>query len=118
LFPNQFVNARLLVRTLHGVVTAPTAAVQGVEPSTYVYRINADDTVSVRPIKLGPTDGEMVQVESGLAPGDRVVVDGADRLRDGARVAIRDEGNQRDGGRPNQPAQQSSQSLNLDAAQR
>jgi multidrug efflux system membrane fusion protein len=118
LFPNQFVNARLLVRILHDVVTVPIAAVQGVAPSTYVYLIDADDTVSVRPIKLGPTDGEMVQVESGLAPGDRVVVDGADRLRDGARVTIRGEGNQRDGGRPDQPAKQSSQSPNSDAAQR
>jgi multidrug efflux system membrane fusion protein len=79
---------------------------------TYVYLINADDTVSVRPIKLGPTDGEMVQVESGLAPGDRVVVDGADRLRDGARVTIPGEGNRRDGGRPDESAQQSSRSPN------
>ena len=77
LFPNQFVNARLLVRILHDVVTMPIAAVQGVAPSTYVYLINADDTVSVRPIKLGPTDGETTQVESGLAAGDRVVVDGS-----------------------------------------
>jgi multidrug efflux system membrane fusion protein len=116
LFPNQFVNARLLVRTLHDVVTAPIAAVQGFAPSTYVYLINADDTVSVRTIKLGTTDGEMVQVESGLAPGDRVVVDGADRLRDGARVTIRGEGSQRDPGSPDQPAKQSNPSL--DAAQR
>jgi multidrug efflux system membrane fusion protein len=118
LFPNQFVNARLLVRMLHDVVTVPIAAVQGVAPSTYVYLINADDTVSVRPIKLGPTDGEMVQVESGLAPGDRVVVDGADRLRDGVRVTIPGEGNRRDGGRPDESAQQSSRSPNSDAAQR
>ncbi len=88
LFPNQFVNARLLVRTLHDVVTVPIAAVQSGGPGTYVYLINSDDTVSVRPIKLGPTDGEMAQVESGLAAGDRVVVDGADRLRDGARVTV------------------------------
>jgi multidrug efflux system membrane fusion protein len=118
LFPNQFVNAQLLVRILHDVVTAPIAAVQGVGPSTYVYLVNADDTVSVRPIKLGPTDGDVVQIESGLAPGDRVVVDGADRLRDGARVSIRSEGNQHDGGSPDRPTQQSSQSPNLDAAQR
>jgi multidrug efflux system membrane fusion protein len=118
LFPNQFVNARLLVRILHDVVTIPIAAVQGIAPSTYVYLINADDTVSVRPIKLGPTDGETTQVESGLAAGDRVVVDGADRLRDGARVTIRGEGNQRDGRRPDQPAQQNRQSPNPDASQR
>ena len=118
LFPNQFVNARLLVRILHDVVTVPIAAVQGIAPSTYVYLINADDTVSVHPIKLGPTDGETTQVESGLAAGDRVVVDGADRLRDGARVTIRGEANQRDGGRPDQPAQQNGQSPNPDASQR
>ncbi len=88
LFPNQFVNARLLVLTLHGVVTVPTAAVQRGAPGTYVYLINADNTVSVRPIKLGPTHGETAQVVSGLAAGDRVVVDGADRLRDGARVRV------------------------------
>src|SRR5205085_2311800 len=92
LFPNQFVNARLLVRILRNVMTVPIAAVQGFAPSTYVYLINADDTVSVQSIKLGPTDGEMAQVEAGLAPGDRVVVDGADRLRDGARIIIRSEG--------------------------
>lgn len=88
LFPNQFVNARLLVETLHGVVTVPTAAVQRGAPGTYVYLINADNTVSVHPIKLGPTHGETAQVVSGLAAGDRVVVDGADRLRDGARIRI------------------------------
>jgi membrane fusion protein, multidrug efflux system len=94
LFPNQFVNARLLVLTLHDVVTVPIAAVQSVGPSIYVYLINPDDTVSIRPIKLGPTDGELTQVESGLAAGDRVVVDGADRLRDGARVTIPADGSQ------------------------
>jgi len=88
LFPNQFVNARLLVRTLRDVVMVPIAAVQRIGPSTYVYLINSDNTVSIRPIKLGPADGEMIQAESGLAAGDRVVIDGADRLRDGARVTI------------------------------
>ena len=88
LFPNQFVNAQLLVRTLHDAVTVPTAAIQRGEPGTYVYVINGDSTVSVRPIKLGPTDGPMAAVNSGLAVGDRVVVDGGDRLRDGAREIV------------------------------
>jgi membrane fusion protein, multidrug efflux system len=88
LFPNQFVNAQLLVKTLHNVVTVPTAAIQRGAPGTYVYIINADNTVSVRPIKTGPTDGPMAAVDSGLSVGDRVVVDGTDRLRDGARVII------------------------------
>jgi membrane fusion protein, multidrug efflux system len=94
LFPNQFVNARLLIKTLHGVVTVPTSAVQRGAPGTYVYIINADHTVSVRPIKIGPTDGEMAAVGSGLAAGDRVVIDGADRLRDEARVVIPSSGDQ------------------------
>jgi multidrug efflux system membrane fusion protein len=88
LFPNQFVNARLLIKTLHNVVTVPTTAVLRGAPGTFVYLINADDTVSVRPVQLGPLDGAMSAVTSGLAPGDRVVVDGADRLRDGAKVFI------------------------------
>jgi len=88
LFPNQFVNARLLLNTLHDVVTVPTAAIQRGAPGEYVYLINADNTVSVRPIKTGATDGPVAAVESGLAPGDRVVVDGTDRLRDGAHVIV------------------------------
>ncbi len=88
LFPNQFVNAQLLVKTLHDVVTVPTAAIQRGAPGAYVYVVNADNTVSVRPIQLGPTDGPMAAVMSGLSVGERVVVDGTDRLRDGARVTI------------------------------
>ncbi len=88
LFPNQFVNAQLLVKTLNDVVTVPTAAIQRGAPGAYVYVVNADNTVSVRPIKLGPTDGPMAAVTSGLSAGERVVVDGTDRLRDGARVTI------------------------------
>ena len=110
LFPNQFVNARLLVRSLHDVVMVPVAAVQSIGPKTYVYLINPDNTVSIHPVKLGATDGEVTQVESGLAAGDRVVVDGADRLRDGARVAIPGDGRQGQG--------PSSRSPNPDPAQR
>jgi membrane fusion protein, multidrug efflux system len=96
LFPNQFVNAQLLVRTLQNVVTVPTAAVQlGAPGSTaggasgfFVYLVNADNTVSVRQITTGPTDGTMTAVNTGLSAGERVVVDGADRLRDGLHVHI------------------------------
>jgi membrane fusion protein, multidrug efflux system len=88
LFPNQFVNAQLLVKTLHNTVTVPTAAIQRGAPGTYVYVVNADDTVSVRPIKIGPNDGPMAAVSSGLSVGERVVVDGTDRLRDGAHVVV------------------------------
>jgi multidrug efflux system membrane fusion protein len=88
LFPNQFVNARLLVDTLHAVTQVPVTAVQQGAPGAFVYVINANNTVSVRPVRLGPTDGPLVQVVSGLSPGERVVTDGTDRLRDGARVTV------------------------------
>ncbi len=88
LFPNQFVNARLLVDTLQNVVRVPVHAVQLGAPGSYVYVINANNTVSVKPVKLGPTDGQYTQVISGLSAGDRVVTDGTDRLRDGQKVTI------------------------------
>ena len=88
LFPNQFVNAQLLVNTLKDIVTVPTAAIQRGAPGNYVYVINNDNTVSVRTVNIGPNDGPMTAVTSGLSPGERVVVDGTDRLRDGARVIV------------------------------
>ncbi len=88
LFPSQFVNVTLLLETRKHVVTVPVAAVQRGAPGTYVYLVNAGDTVSVHPITLGPQDGNFIEVDAGLSPGDRVVTDGADRLRDGARVNI------------------------------
>jgi multidrug efflux system membrane fusion protein len=88
LFPNQFVNARLLVETLHDVVTVPISAIQRGAPGTYTYLVNSENIVSVRPVELGSADAGMVAVTSGLAVGDRVVVDGADRLRAGSRVVI------------------------------
>ncbi len=88
LFPNQFVNARLLVNTLRGVVTVPNAAIQRGAPGTFAYVVAADRTVSVRVLKLGVTDGDKVQVLSGLTAGEQVVVDGTDRLREGARVSV------------------------------
>jgi multidrug efflux system membrane fusion protein len=91
LYPNQFVNVRLLLDTHKGVTTMPTAGVQRGVPGTFVYLVNADSTVSVRPVQLGVTDGDNVEVRSGLAPGDRIVIDGADKLRDGAKINIRTE---------------------------
>ena len=88
LFPNQFVNAKLVVETLRNVVTAPTAAIQRGEPGTFVYVIKPDNTVHVQAVKLGPTDGDKVEIEAGLSEGDHVVTDGADRLREGAKVTI------------------------------
>jgi multidrug efflux system membrane fusion protein len=92
LFPNQFVNVQLLVKTLTNVVTVPTAAIQrgspNGQPGSYVYLVKDDDTVAVQPITTGPTDGSMTAVNSGLSAGQRVVVDGADRLRDGLHVNV------------------------------
>jgi multidrug efflux system membrane fusion protein len=91
LYPNQFVNVRLLLDTHKDVTTMSTAGIQRGVPGTFVYLINADNTVSVRPIKLGVTEGDRVEVSSGLQPGDRIVIDGADKLRDGAKVTVRSE---------------------------
>lgn len=90
LFPNQFVNVRVLVDTLKGATVMPSAAIQRGAPGTFVYLFNGDQTVTVTPVKLGPANGDRVAIESGLSPGDRVVIDGADKLRNGAKVAPRD----------------------------
>jgi multidrug efflux system membrane fusion protein len=91
LYPNQFVNIRLLLDTHKDVTTISTAGVQRGVPGTFVYLVNADSTVSVRPIRLGATEGDRVEVLSGLTPGDRIVIDGADKLRDGAKINVRSE---------------------------
>lgn len=88
LIPNQFVNAQLLVSTLKDTLRVPVPAVQRGEPGTFVYLINPNNTVSVRPVKVGPVDGNFQAVTSGLNAGDRVVTDGTDRLRDGAKVTL------------------------------
>ncbi len=94
LFPNQFVNARLLVQTLKDVVTVPTSAIQRGSPGTYVYVVNSNSTVSVRQIKTGVVDGDLTEVKSGLTAGEHVVIDGTDRLRDGLRVSVAAENGQ------------------------
>jgi multidrug efflux system membrane fusion protein len=91
LYPNQFVNVRLLLDTHKDVVTMSTAGIQRGVPGTFVYLVNADSTVTVRPVKLGVTDGNRVEVLSGVEPGDRIVIDGADKLREGAKVVVRAE---------------------------
>ena len=92
LFPNQFVNIQLLVDDLKDQVVMPNAAVHRGAPngvtSTFVYLVNADSTVSVRPVTLGVVDGENVGVTAGLTPGAVVVTEGGDRLRDGASVGV------------------------------
>jgi multidrug efflux system membrane fusion protein len=90
LFPNQFVNIRLLVDSMRNVTVMPTSAIQRGAPGTFVYLINPDNSVTVKPVDLGPQSGERVAVRSGLSPGDRVVIDGADKLRSGAKVVVRE----------------------------
>jgi multidrug efflux system membrane fusion protein len=91
LFANQFVNIRLLVDVLHDQIVIPSAAVRRGAPNgvatTFVYRVNGS-TVAVDPVTLGQSDGERVAVLSGLASGDVVVTEGADRLRDGAAIVL------------------------------
>jgi multidrug efflux system membrane fusion protein len=86
LFPNQFVNARLLVEEKHGVTLVSTAAVQRNSQATYVYVVKADSTVTVRPIAIGTTEGDDSEVTSGLAPGEVVVMTGVDKLEEGTKV--------------------------------
>ena len=89
LFPQQFVNVVLLLDTLHGATLIPQAGVQRGAPGTYAYVVNADQTVSVRKVTLGAGDATNVSISSGLKPGESVVVDGADKLKDGAKVLLR-----------------------------
>jgi len=92
LFPNQFVNIQLLQDVLANQVTMPNAAVRRGAPNgvatTFVYVVNPDSSVSVRPVTLGVVDGENVAVTAGLKAGEVVVTEGGDRLRDGAQVQL------------------------------
>ena len=88
LFPNQFVNARLLVQEKHGVTLIPNAAVQRNSNATYVYVVKADSTVTVRPIVIGTTEGDDAEVTSGLMPGEVVVMTGVDKLQEGTKVSV------------------------------
>ena len=88
LFPSQFVNARLLIDTLHDAVVVPSAAILRGAPGTYVYLINPDKTVSVRVVTVGPSQDERQAIITGLEPGAAVVVDGSDKLHEGAKVTL------------------------------
>jgi multidrug efflux system membrane fusion protein len=95
LFPNQFVNIRLLVDTLPDQTVIPVAAIQRGAGGTFVFIVSPDKTVAQRSVKLGVQDGDQVAILEGLKPGDTVVVDGADRLRDGSEVVIPDPAKQK-----------------------
>jgi membrane fusion protein, multidrug efflux system len=86
LFPNEFVNVKLLVDTMQNAVLVPTAAVQTGAPGDFVYLVNPNSTVSVHKVKLGPSDGKNTVILTGLQQGDKVVTDGTDRLNDGAKI--------------------------------
>jgi len=88
LFPNQFVNARVLLDTLHGVTVIPTSSLQQGANGLFVYVVQDDHTVAVRTIKTGTTEGERVQVIDGLKVGETIVTEGADRLREGSKVLL------------------------------
>ncbi|HBD07182.1 MAG TPA: multidrug transporter subunit MdtA [Syntrophobacteraceae bacterium] len=92
LFPNQFVNARLLLDTRRGTTVIPAAAIQRSRQGTFVYTVKEDQTVAVRPVRVGPADGDDVAIDEGLSSGELVVVEGAERLREGSRVEMRVEG--------------------------
>ncbi|WEJ19373.1 MdtA/MuxA family multidrug efflux RND transporter periplasmic adaptor subunit [Pseudomonas sp. SD17-1] len=88
LFPNQFVNVRLLADTLKDVVLAPSAAMQFGTNGTFAYVMDGDNKVTIRSLKLGASDGDLTVVKEGLAKGERVVLEGTDRLRDGSEVEV------------------------------
>lgn len=88
LFPNQFVNVRLLADTLKGVTLAPTAAIQFGTNGTFVYALDGDKKVTIKKLKIGASDGANTVVTEGLAAGDRVVLEGTDRLKEGSEVEV------------------------------
>ncbi|UVE65991.1 MdtA/MuxA family multidrug efflux RND transporter periplasmic adaptor subunit [Burkholderia pyrrocinia] len=88
LFPNQFVNTRLLVDVMRNATIVPTSAVLTGSIGQFVYVVKPDNTVTVRKVKPGPVDGERTSIVSGIALGERVVTDGSDRLREGAKISI------------------------------
>lgn len=88
LFPNEFVNVKLVLTTLEHQVVVPGAAVQNGPSSHYVFIVKPDHTVAMRTVITGPTDGNDIAVLKGLAPGETVVTDGADQLKNGAHVRL------------------------------
>ncbi|WP_241694429.1 efflux RND transporter periplasmic adaptor subunit, partial [Komagataeibacter melomenusus] len=88
LFPNQFVNARMLVSTDHDALLVPTNALQNGPNGQFVYVVKADSTVEVRNVKTGHANNTMTVVTDGVKEGERVVTDGVDHLRDGVKVSI------------------------------
>ncbi|GAB3396008.1 MdtA/MuxA family multidrug efflux RND transporter periplasmic adaptor subunit [Azotobacter armeniacus] len=97
LFPNQFVNVRLRVTTRRQALLAPAAALQFGSRGTFVYLVGSDGTVQLRYVTAGPGDGTTTLIEEGLSVGERLVLEGTDRLRDGAKVEVIDDSRQANG---------------------
>ncbi len=108
LFPNQFVNVRLLLDVMKNAIVIPTSALERGASGVFVYVVQDDHTVQVRNIKTGPTEGEKVAVTDGLKVGETVVTSGADRLREGSTVEL-------PGEEPQQPADGQKRPRNADA---
>ena len=89
LFPNQFVNARLLLDVKRQTTLVPTAAIQRGPQGAFVYVVNADQTVGVRPVTVGVTHGDQASIEKGVSSDELVVVDGTEKLREGSKVEVR-----------------------------
>jgi multidrug efflux system membrane fusion protein len=89
LFPNQFVNCHLLLDIKHNAVLVPAAAIQRGPQGTFVYVVKPDKTVAVRMVTLGTTEGDNIDVDKGLQPGEMIVVEGQDKLQDGTKVDVR-----------------------------
>jgi len=88
LFPNQFVNARLIIEVKHNAIIVPASAIQHGPEGTFVYVVKADQTAALRPVTVGVTQEGNTSIMTGLSGGELVVVDGADRLRDGSKVEV------------------------------
>lgn len=97
LFPNQFVNVRMVVDVRRDVVVVPSAAIQRGAQGNLVYVVRDDSTVVLRPVTVGPTEGQLTAVESGLQVGERVITDGVDRIREGVKVEVTEPGGRRRG---------------------
>ncbi len=100
LFPNQFVNARLLLDVRKGAVIVPLAGIQRGPQGTFVYLVKPDHTVDVRQVTLGPTSATDAAIEAGLSAGEVIVIEGVDKLRAGSTVQVRTPGGEASGSRP------------------
>jgi membrane fusion protein, multidrug efflux system len=97
LFPNQFVNARLLLDVKRNAVLVPSVAIQRGSQGAFVFVVKDDQTVGVRPVTVGVTQGDDAGVDAGVAANEKVVVDGTEKLRDGSKVELREQGGPKGG---------------------